>query len=180
MPTIFAWTQKNSESNVIKIPTYVPKNSENSDSDNETGNEINDNVKMDSDAEKLEVKIEDTDIFEEDLKIDEAPKKNAKEENFSLEEYKTMYQRLLSENNYLKNELENLTYKYKDQGELYDNLVVVNKTTQKENNEFRHTIAILQACLKNTQKQYYLQKTLMNEPNLFLIAKTIQENTLKF
>lgn len=73
------------------------------------------------------------------------------------EDYKTLYKKLLTENRYLKTELETLKYKYKDQEELYENLVVVNKTTQKENTELRHTIALLQICLKNTARHITFQ-----------------------
>lgn len=73
-----------------------------------------------------------------------------------------MYYALLKENRYFKSELETINYKYKDQEDLYENLVVVNKTTQKENAELRHTVAILQACLKKT--------TIFHEPSTIYLT----------
>lgn len=163
VPTIFAWTNKKPKKNVIKVPSFTPKPS---------GEEI-ENEELT--PEEVVIKIENTEsiaenkIFGETCTVPNIKPKITNDDNFKNDDYKQMYIALLKENCYLKNELETLNYKYKDQEDLYENLVVVNKTTQKENSELRHTVAILQACLKKT--------SIFHEPStIYLTQHNISNN----
>lgn len=184
VPTIFAWTNKKPDSNIIKIPTYVPKANHEENISQETDEQcekvqtINKNDSIPDVSEEKNMQNED-DHKNAESNVIQTSGKIYKEDNLKPEEYKSMYFNLLSENRYLKNELESLSYKYRDQEELYENLVVVNKTTEKENAEFRQTIALLQECLRNTvQKEVQVKGQLPTKLSAHFIKERIQDKTV--